>query len=303
MPKVKYDKRLTQGRNMGFVSARGRGLGYTMRLHMDGRARRLLRRIPVVNIYSALELLLLGLLALQTARLLWALVTPVNPLGDWRPATPSVAGIPADTLASFDPFFRLGGESGPAVVTSLQLVLFGTRIDEAQGGGSAILAGPDGVQKSIEVGEEVAPGVRLKAVAFDHVTLDRGGADEDLFLDQSKTVQPVQPAAPVAAGSVPPLPAGGVAVGQLRNEIGFIPRIDGGRVSGLVVRPQGGGAVFRQAGLREGDVITSIGGRPVAGADDFDRLAADFRGGGNIPLQVERGNQTLTLAITVAPTQ
>ena len=270
-----------------------------MRLVMDGRARRLLRRVPAVNLYSAAELVLLALLATAVARLVWVLVTPVGPLGDWRPAAPVVAGIPADTLASFDPFFRLDGDSGPATVTSLQLTLFGTRIDEAQGGGSAIVAGPDGVQKSVAVGEELAPGVRLKAVAFDHITLDRGGAVEDLFLDQSGTVRPVVAGAPLPPGGAPPV--AGVAVGQLRSEIGFIPRIDGGRVTGLVVRPQGSGTLFRQAGLREGDVVTAIAGRPITGADEFDRVARDFAGGGNIPLTVERGTQTLPLALTVAP--
>lgn len=276
-----------------------------MRLFMDGRARRLLRRVPVVTIYSLAELVLLAGLASQVARLLWTLATPVGPLGDWRPATPVVAGLPADALASFDPFFRLEADAGgPATVTSLQLTLFGTRIDEAQGGGSAIVAGPDGVQKSVAVSEELAPGVRLKAVAFDHVTLDRSGAMEDLFIDQSKTVRPVNAGAPatVPAVGVPPVsPSGGIAAGQIRNEIGFIPRIDAGRVSGLVVRPQGSGNLFRQAGLREGDVVTSIGGRPVGGADDLDRISADFRAGGTIPIIVERGGQTLPLSITVSP--
>ena len=281
-----------------------------MRLFMDGRARRLLGRVPVVNIYSAAELLLLALLAVQVARLVWVLATPVGPLGEWRPATPAVAGLPADALASFDPFFRLEPETGgPATVTSLQLTLFGTRIDEAQGGGSAIVAGPDGIQQSVAVGQEVAPGVRLKAVAFDHVTLERGGTLEDLFIDQSKSVQPVN-ATPltamppgVAPGPGGPLPtSGGVPASQVRTEIGFIPRIDGGRLSGLVVRPQGTGNLFRQSGLREGDVVTSIGGRPIGGPDDFDRAAVDFRAGGNIPIIVERGGQTLPLSITVIPT-
>ena len=273
-----------------------------MRLVMNGRVRQLLRRLPVINVYSGLELLLLAGLAFQGARLIWVLLTPVNPLGDWRPATPVVAGVPADALASFDPFFRLsGGAAGPATVTSLQLTLFGTRIDEAQGGGSAIVAGPDGVQRSVAVGEDVAPGVRLKAVAFDHVTLDRGGAAEDLFLDQSRGAAGALPVAgaPAASGAAPP--AGGVPVAQLRQEIGFIPRIDSGRFTGLVVRSQGSGALFRQAGLRDGDVVTAIAGRPVTGPDDLDRIAADFRGGGNIPIQVERGTQTLPLAITLAP--
>jgi hypothetical protein len=162
-----------------------------MRLKLDARARRILRRMPVVNVYSVVELALLAGLAVQCARLAWTIVTPITPLGDWRPAAPMVVGSPADILRGFDPFFRLGGTAGaPATVTSLQLTLFGTRMDEAMGRSSAIIAGPDGVQQSVAVGDEIQPGVRLKAVAFDHVTIDRGGADEDLFLDQSGSVTP-----------------------------------------------------------------------------------------------------------------
>ncbi|HVF94216.1 MAG TPA: type II secretion system protein N [Sphingomonas sp.] len=290
-----------------------------MRLKFDARARRLLRRLPVVNVYSVAELLLLAGLAAQGARLIWTVVTPVAPLGDWRPAALVVPGSPASILAGFDPFFRLQAtQPGAAVVTGLSLTLFGIRVDEASGRGSAIIAGADGVQNSVAVGEEIQPGVTLKAVAFDHITIDRGGVDEDLFLVQSDA-PPASPEAvttpnPMGAGppSVqspgtlappPPLggaPAGGVAVGQLRSEVGFIPRIDNGRVSGLVVRSQGTGAVFRQAGLRDGDVVTSIGGRPVTGQGDLDRVAADFAKGGNIPITVERGSNTLPLAITIA---
>ncbi|USU13047.1 PDZ domain-containing protein [Sphingomonadaceae bacterium OTU29THOMA1] len=274
-----------------------------MRLKLDARTRRILRRLPVVNVYSLAELLLIAGLATQSARLLWTLVTPVSPLGDWRPAEISVPGRPYDVLAGFDPFFRLGAQAqGPATVTSLQLTLFGIRVDEASGRGSAIVAGADNVQKSVGVGEEIQPGVRLKAVAFDHITIDRGGTSEDLFLVQSDAPQPGQ--APVPAPGAPPVvgqPAvPPIAANQIRNEIGFIPRIDGGRISGLVVRPQGTGNLFRTAGLREGDVVTAIGGRPVTGPQDLDRVTADFAGGGNIPITVERGTQTLPLAITIA---
>src|SRR5882757_4918295 len=112
-----------------------------MRLVLDARARALLRRLPRTNVYSVLELLLLVGLAVQCARLVWTIVTPVGPLGDWRPAQAGFPGSPAAVLQGFDPFFRLSGDDGkPAVVTSLQLTLFGTRIDEAMGGGSAIIA-------------------------------------------------------------------------------------------------------------------------------------------------------------------
>lgn len=92
-----------------------------MRLKLDARARRWLRRLPVINIYSVAELALMAALAAQLARLFWAIVTPVSPLGDWRPAGVVLPGSASSILSGFDPFFRLGGQAGPATVTTLQL--------------------------------------------------------------------------------------------------------------------------------------------------------------------------------------
>lgn len=280
-----------------------------MRLKFDARARAILRRLPVVNVYSFAELLLLAGLAAQCARLVWTVATPVAPLGDWRPAEPIVPGSPGDILRGFDPFFRISGAQGPAAVTALNLKLFGTRIDEAMGRGSAIIAGPDGLQKSVSIGEEVAPGAVLKAVAFDHITIERGGVPEDLFLDQSGGAPDVaNPAAASPAAQTPapltgrpPASAKGITMQQFQADIGFIPRIDGGRVSGLTVRSQGSGNAFRAAGLRDGDVVTALGGRPVTSPDDIRTAAAGFASGGTVPLTVERGGQTLSLSVTVAP--
>ncbi len=279
-----------------------------MRLVLDPRARAWLRRFPRASVYSLAEILLLAVLAVQCARLIWTIVTPTGPLGDWRPATPGFAGSPTAMLRDYDPFFRLGGgDDKPSVVTSLQLTLFGTRVDEAMGGGSAIIAGPDNVQRSILVGQEIMPGVKLKAVAFDHVTIDRGGSAEDLFLPQdsvpaaqTNSVASPPPAGSAPAAAPPPGAAGGVSVAQLRADIGFIPRVDGGRISGLVVRPQGAGMAFRQLGLQDGDVVTAIGGRAVSGPGDLDRLAQQYPHGGNLPITVERGNQTVPIVITIA---
>ena len=156
-----------------------------MRLSLDARMQRLLRRLPHDSVASAIELALLGLLAWQCARLVWALLTPVSPLGDWRRdaaiATPSPA-----VFATFDPFFRLGQAGGPVIVTGLNLKLFGIREDRASGRGSAIIGLPDGRQASYAVGDEILPGVTLASVAFDNVTIRRGAADEQLFLDQSQ---------------------------------------------------------------------------------------------------------------------
>ncbi|WP_353205590.1 type II secretion system protein N [Sphingomonas sp.] len=286
-----------------------------MRLVLDARARAFLRRVPVTKVYTGVELLLIALLAVQCARLVWVVVTPVGPVGIWRPEQGSIAGSPQAILRGFDPFFLISGgdAAGPSVVTTLQLTLFGTRLDEAQGGGSAIIAGPDGVQQSIGVGQEIMPGVRLKAVAFDHVTIDRGGASEDLFLvqpDQAPAAAPAPNGPPLIGGSgaappggAPPsgpLGAQAVTFAQLKADVGFIPRIDNGRVNGLTVRSQGAGAGFRAVGLRDGDVVTQIGGRPVSGQADIERIGAQYAKGGTLSITVERAGNTLPLAITIA---
>jgi general secretion pathway protein C len=166
-----------------------------MRLAFDSR--RLIGRARGVNGWTLLEFALLALIALQCARLIWTAATPVGPLGDWSGTASARGDSSAAVLGSFDPFFRLSGAAGPVTVTSLNLKLFGIRQDQASGRGSAIIAGSDGQQRSIAVGEEVEPGVTLKSVEFDSVTISRGGADEQLFMDQSQTPATVTaPAAP-----------------------------------------------------------------------------------------------------------
>ncbi len=120
-----------------------------------------------------------GLAGLVAARLVWLAITPAGPLGTPLAALPS-----GPVVVAVDPFFPAGPAAADAV-SGLDLVLLGTRVDAASGRGSAILATPDGQQKSVGVGEEIMPGVRLAAVEFESVTLDRGGAREQLYIDQS----------------------------------------------------------------------------------------------------------------------
>lgn len=175
-----------------------------MRIALDPRARQLLRRVPHTTVYTAAELVLLSLLAIQCARFAWTALTPVGPVGDWQAAEAARPLPPSspELLGSFDPFFRLAPAAGPAVVTALDIKLFGVREDRATGRGSAIVGTPDGVQKSYAVGEEIMPGVTLTAVRFDGVTITRNGAEEQVYLDQST---PADVAAPgdAAAPAVP----------------------------------------------------------------------------------------------------
>ncbi|WP_414696340.1 type II secretion system protein N [Parasphingorhabdus sp.] len=151
------------------------------------------RLFPKPGLYTIILVILAILLVVQAVRLVWLVVTPVGPVGEWSASQVQV--LPpqsrAALLSSFDPFYRSSPEQSANVITSLQLTLYGVRMNEGSGLGSAILAGPDGVQQSYAVGEEVMPGVTLDAVHFDHVVIDRGGARESLYLDQSVPAETV----------------------------------------------------------------------------------------------------------------
>lgn len=229
------------------------------------------RSITPRTAYGAFEVALLILIAVQLARLVWAAVTPAGPLGEVRSAQASVQPV-----AGFDPFFRMTAQPGSMVVTSLALKLFGVRVDEAIGGGSAIIETPDGVQSSFGVGDEVMPGVTLKQVAFDSVTIDRSGVAEQLFLDQSIAA----PVAKTSAAAPSTLPDALKAEGQ------------GAKAGGITIKPGGPGDMMLQAGLLPGDVVTAVNGQPV---NSIEMVTSQLSKGGSVSLQVERAGRTISL--------
>ncbi|MET0136853.1 MAG: type II secretion system protein N [Sphingobium sp.] len=263
------------------------------------------------------EALLLLLLVVQLARLLWALVTPLGMVGEWKARQPAVLPVQARMalFQAFDPFTRgqVAAEGAATQVTGLALQLFGTRINEGSGQGSAIIATPDGLQSSFAVGDQIMPGVILKSVSYDHVVIDRGGAAETLFLDQSAGgpvgAEGAPPAsgggAPGAAdgGGSPPPTAGGAGpqtVAAIQRDISFTPRNEGGRVSGIILSSKGAGTAFSGAGFLPGDIVTQVNGRPVTSASDLMTMQAQMRPGARLSLMIERGAATVPVVVTLS---
>lgn len=254
-----------------------------MRLRSNPRAERLLRRLPRLTALSAVELALLALIAVQAARLVWILVTPVGPVGDWRPVGALTLPATHSGLTDFDPFFRLSGGGAPATITSLNLRLYGVREDRATGRGSAIIALPNGSQRSFAVGEEIIPGVTLAAVGFDNVTVNRGGAPEQLFLGQSEPTRPgdvTQPPQVAAPAPVPP-PA------RMQTEVP-VPSSPTAATAPIVATPP-------IPGLEPGDVVVAVNGRPVRSPEQA--LAAVRAAGGPVNVIVNRGGRAVPLQV------
>jgi len=270
-----------------------------MRLDGDRRTGRMLVRLPRLTAYTWAELILLVLIAVQCARLVWLMAAPIGPVGDWKATSGVVQPQDPTLLARFDPFFRLDGANAPTVVTSLNLKLYGVREDRATGRGSAIIALPDGRQMNFAVGEEIMPGVTLTAVGFDNVTISRGGAAEQIFLDQSGPAQAVgapETAVVQATGPAAPMPVVAVpapiAPGQAIN---FVPRTSNGRVTGIIVSPgSDGGRAFGAAGFVAGDVVVAINGQRVS---SLEQVRAAMAGGAEINVMVDRGGQAMPLHV------
>ena len=266
--------------------------------------------MPAVSLHDTLWWALAAGIALLGAILLWTIVTPISPLGNWKPAGVRVMSPSARSalFAGFDPFNRIAVQAtapGSETITSLALTLFGVRINAATGGGTAIIAGGDGLQQVYRVGSEIMPGVLLAEVRFDHVELSHNGSSELLYLDQSKpavnaaTALASSPAGPVGQTGPASATSGSLTAEAVRQGISIQPRIENGRVAGLQVSPGADGTAFRAAGFQPGDVITSVGGRPVANEADGAALMAQMRPGQAVSVTVRRNGQQLPLAISM----
>lgn len=272
------------------------------------------RDVSQPNLLGLFEYAMVALLAALAVAIVWALLAPTGQTGLRAAAVPAVDSSPA-AFGAFDPFFRLsGGDSQSAVVTPLNLTLYGIRADRASGRGSAIIALPDGTQNSYAVGDAIMPGVVLAGVTFDSVTIRRNGAAEKLYLDQSSAAPVVgAPAAaappplagpdPFAAirggpgGQMPPQALRNAGVPSLMTDISLMPRQRGGRIDGYILQPMASGDAFRAAGFRPGDVLVAVNGTRLIDTVGTGPFAQAIESSGSATVQVERDGRPLTLTI------
>ncbi|MFW2341359.1 type II secretion system protein N [Brevundimonas sp.] len=254
------------------------------------------------------ELVIAALILIQIVRL--ALLLTGGAMV--APATGARMSPDTSVLSRFDAFFHTGEPSSLAGITntgSEQLRLFGVRAG-AGGGGSAILGLPDGVQRSVGVGEEIQPGLVLRAVAEDHVTVARGTSLSRIDFGE----------VPVGAASVPPPPstpqvvapprpapapaAAGAAVidpARLIAEAGLRPRMQGLSINGLTVTARGQSAQLKAAGLRAGDVILSVNGIALDGPSALNRLRTDLAEAPEAVIRFERDGAPQTTTVRTRP--
>ena len=245
---------------------------------------RLLRR-PATRAQAAVELALAALLAAQPVLWIWMWNAPGQ--------TEAVSTAPAPAAAArfeatADPFFPASARAPLAPHT-----LFAVRTG---GRGGAILAGPDGMQKAVAVGEAVSEGVTLAGVAQDHVILAHHGARTRLdFPAAAPSPASVQPPSRAAAAG-PAAPGPGAA--DAATYATALRPVSANGADGYIWRPGVDGGVLAEAGLRPGDVILRINGTPFDRAERMEELAVEIAAGSAIDLEYKRNGVVISSRYT-----
>lgn len=61
------------------------------------------------------------------------------------------------------------------------------------------------------------------------------------------------------------------------------------------------GSPAEAAGIREGDVIIQLGASKITGLEDFDSALRKFKAGDTVPVKIRRGDEELTVEVTLDP--
>lgn len=267
----------------------------------------------------ALNLLLLLLLAYLLAGLLWALV-PTPSGATWKAPTITVStqahsnGFNTKAFANAALFGHYKAPAQPSVTalanapeTQLNLQLLGILANRLVPQDSrAVINGGSGGEKPYSLGDDISPGVLLKAIFPDRVVLARKGRLETLRLNRDQ---------PNSGGGNVPIAVDRGAAGntsaklsQIRNELLSNPSKAGDFIRVQPVHGPGGQgqvgyriypgpnhSAFKASGLHPGDLVTAVNGVPLSNPAETLQLLSQLSQASSVSLSIQRGKQSQTV--------
>ena len=270
------------------------------------------RRLPAIA--AAVFAILLGRAA---ADLFWVLA-PAPESTRWQPP-PAVPAAPRSAASSdssaaassaglFGRYLMTASTESSllsAPETPLNLTLIGLLADDREQYSRALIA-QGAEEQSYAIGDDVTRGVVLQAIFPDRVILSRNGRLETLRLERDK---------PGAGGDNTPAlaeertgPTMPPPLAQIRDEVVKDPakaseyvRVQpanvGGQLKGYRVYPGKDRSAFTAAGLRPGDLVTSVNGVQLDDPARALQMLGELSQAGQVNLVVERGGQSQNLSI------
>lgn len=248
------------------------------------------------------ERIILGGGAPCIALLLYFALWPAEEAEALPEQAPPQAAAPAPLAAASPPAQAPAAPpQAPDQSTTAALRLYGV-LGGGLGGGSAIFGSSADDQRLVEVGRDVAPGLRLHAVARDHVLLETASGLSRLRLGGG-ALAAVAPAAQAAAAIAPASGASHAPTAQdaVRYHSALAPRRIGDRTTGYTVRANASLPLLQQAGLRPGDVLVSVNGQSFDSDERVLELSREIAGSHEAVFEFEREGRRMQATLPVNP--
>jgi general secretion pathway protein C len=275
---------------------------------------RLTKPLPIVTL-----LVVLGVVAASAAPVVWhwrgdfagqpaaQTITPTAQVADLK--APADIG-PILTLAPFGMPPEAPIADTPIGETTLDLTLLGVVVRSDPALSRALIANA-GTSGQYGPGDQITDRAKLASVAADHVVLDVDGTYQTLSFPVPGDASPAQPAvvtgtdrllAAVTAQTAEPVPETTADYidlwreriianpGEVMSAIGLIPTPDG-----YVIAEQHDSGV-ELAGLRAGDLVTSVNGQAVGNVERDRQLYDDVAASGMARIEIERDGRTIVMS-------
>ncbi len=272
------------------------------------------RRLPMTRVTQVIFLVLLLMLAQQSAALTWRLLTLTSPQTSqpWQP-------VPVATASQSGPRLELGEIS--------RLALFGKAIPKAQAKAAAVAANAprtqlnaqlngvlassepaksiaiiamSGIQNSYGVGDMIdGTQARIRQVFSDRVIIERDGRDETLMLDGEEYGKPLP-----QTGNAAPLGALRSELmtdpGKITDYLNISPVQVDGRMTGYRLNPGTHPEFFNQSGLQANDLAISINGLDLRDNMQAMQAMQQMAGATELTVTVERQGEQFDIYVRLS---
>jgi len=271
-------------------------------------------------------LILVMFIGTQLADLVWALM-PQPASMSWKPAPVTVTthhaeplDISAITSAQLFGHATTTNTTAAAVAapdTQLALTLLGIFADGRDPKFSrALIGAAGGDEKPYAIGDEITRGVTLQTIFPDRVVLSRNGQLETLRLEKDQASAssgaPATAVADVGPAGDSSAASSIQALDQIRSQLLSDPskaqdfiriqpvNTDGG-LHGYRIYPGKDHSLFNNAGLKPGDVVTSVNGVSLDDPAKSLQLLSDLSKAQQLSLVIDRGGQSQTVSLSLSP--
>ncbi|MFQ2013048.1 GspC family type II secretion system variant ExeC [Aeromonas veronii] len=271
------------------------------------------RQLPLTRVTQVAFLVLLLMLAQQSAALTWRLLTLATPPSSqpWQPATiaDTSQGAPRLELGEISRLTLFGkalpkAQAKTAVAanaprTQLNAQLNGVLASSDPAKSIAIIA-MSGIQNSYGVGDMIdGTQARIRQVYPDRVIIERDGRDETLMLDGEEYGKPL------------PQTTNTTLLGSLRSELMADPgkitdylnispvQMDG-RMAGYRLNPGNNPEFFNQSGLQANDLAISINGLDLRDNMQAMQAMQQLAGATEMTVTVERQGEQFDIYVRLS---